>query len=85
MCFFFYCSEGNDKQPNINSRCIDQPAHADKCIYFKQIHMPTHAAYHFKETKSATMNIFRKIFFFKNGVCKSRIKLCFHNKSDHYG
>ena len=25
------------------------------------------------ETKSATMNIFRKIFFSKNGVCKSRI------------
>ena len=38
----------------------------------------------FKETKSATMNIFRKIFFSKNGVCKSRIKLCFHNKSVHY-
>ena len=38
----------------------------------------------FKETKSASMNIFRKIFFSKNGVCKSRIKLCFHNKSVHY-
>ena len=37
-----------------------------------------------KETNSATMNIFHKIFFSKNGVCKSRIKLCFHNKSVHY-
>ena len=37
-----------------------------------------------KETKSATMNIFQKIFFSKNGVCKSRIKLCFHNKSVYY-
>ena len=39
---------------------------------------------YFKETKSATMNIFRKIFFSKNGVCKSRIKSCFLNKSVHY-
>ena len=39
---------------------------------------------YFKETKSATMNIFRKNFFFKNGVCKSRIKPCFLNKSVHY-
>ena len=38
----------------------------------------------FKETRSATMNIFRKIFFCKNGVCKSRIKSCFLNKSVHY-
>ena len=36
-----------------------------------------HSALQLKETKSATMNIFRKIFFSKNGVCKSRIKLCF--------
>ena len=36
---------------------------------------------YFKETKSATMNIFRKIFFSKNGVCKSRIKSCFLNKT----
>ena len=35
---------------------------------------------YFKETKSATMNIFRKIFFSKN-VCKGRIKSCFLNKS----
>ena len=38
----------------------------------------------FKETKSATINIFRtKIFSFKI-ICKSRIKLSFHNKSVHY-
>ena len=39
---------------------------------------------YFKETKSATMNISRKIFFSKNGVCKSRIYSCFLNKSVHY-
>ena len=40
---------------------------------------------YFKETKSAaTMNIFRKIFFSKNGVCKSRIKSGFLNKFVHY-
>ena len=38
----------------------------------------------FKETKSVTMNVFRKKIFSNNGVCKSRIKLCFHNKSVHY-
>ena len=39
----------------------------------------------FKETKSATTNIFRKKKnSSKNGVCKSRIKLCFHDKSVHY-
>ena len=37
-----------------------------------------------KETKSATMNIFQKKIFSKNGVYKSRIKLCFHNMSVHY-
>ena len=37
-----------------------------------------------KETKSETMNIFRKIVFSKNGVCKSRIKSGFHNKSVYY-
>ena len=35
-----------------------------------------------KETKSETMNIFRKIFFSKNGVCKSRID-SFHIVSAH--
>ena len=35
-----------------------------------------HIKFDFKETKSATMNIF--------GKCKSRIKLSFHNKSVHY-
>ena len=39
---------------------------------------------YFNETKSATMNIFRKFFFSKNGVCKRRIKSCFLNKSVHY-
>ena len=34
--------------------------------------------FYVKETKSATVNIFRKI------ICKSRIKLSFHNKSVHY-
>ena len=37
-----------------------------------------------KETRSATLNILRKIFISKNGVCRSRIKLCFHNKYVHY-
>ena len=40
----------------------------------------------FKETKSVTMNIFRKkkkIFSFYI-ICKSRIKLCFHNKNVEY-
>ena len=37
-----------------------------------------------KETKSATMNMFRKIFFSFNLICKRRIKLNFHNKSVHY-
>ena len=40
--------------------------------------------FYFKETKSATMNIFRKKIFSKNGVCKRRIKLCLNNKSVHY-
>ena len=38
----------------------------------------------FKETKSATMNLFLKIFFSFKIICKSRIKLSFHNKSVHY-
>ena len=38
----------------------------------------------FKETRSAIMNIFRKKIFSKNGVCTSKIKSCFHNKSVHY-
>ena len=37
-----------------------------------------------KETKSATMNIFRNFLFCFKIICKSRIKLCFHNKSVHY-
>ena len=36
-----------------------------------------------KEAKSATMNIFRKKLFCFQIICKSRIKLCFHNKSVH--
>ena len=38
----------------------------------------------FKETKSAIMNIFRKMFFSKNGVKLNGIKLCFNNKFVHY-
>ena len=37
-----------------------------------------------KEAKSATMNIFRKKIFSFLIICKSRIKICFHNKSVHY-
>ena len=37
-----------------------------------------------KETKSATINIFRKKIFSFLIFCKSRIKLCFNNKSVHY-
>ena len=36
------------------------------------------------EAKSATMNIFRKKIFSFHIICKSRIELCFHNKSVHY-
>ena len=32
---------------------------------------------YFKETKSATMNIFRKKFFSKNGVCKVELSHVF--------
>ena len=36
----------------------------------------------FKETKSTTMKFFeKKILFSFKIICKSRIKLCFHNKS----
>ena len=42
------------------------------------------AAYVFKETKSAIMNIFRFFLFSFLLICKSRIRLCFHNKSVHY-
>ena len=38
----------------------------------------------FKETKSATMNIFRKFLFSFIIICKSRIKLSFLNKYVHY-
>ena len=38
----------------------------------------------FKETKSATMNIFRIFLFSSQIICKSIIKLCFYNKSVHY-
>ena len=38
----------------------------------------------FKKAKSATMNIFRIFLFAFQIICKSRIKLCFHNKSVHY-
>ena len=34
-----------------------------------------------KETKSAAMNIFQKNLFSFLIICKSRIKLCCHNKS----
>ena len=37
----------------------------------------------FKVTRSATMNIFRNVLFSFKIICKSRIKLCFHNKSVH--
>ena len=40
--------------------------------------------FEFKETKSATMNIFRKKIFSFQIICKSRIKLSFHNKPVHY-
>ena len=33
----------------------------------------------FKEAKSATMNIFSEKIFSFQIICKSRIKLCFHN------
>ena len=49
-------------------------------ISVNYIHAP------FKETKSATMNIFRKKNLFFLNHCKSRIKLyliSFHNKSVH--
>ena len=39
----------------------------------------------FKETRSATVNIFRFFFLFSfQIICKSGIKLCFYNKSVHY-
>ena len=41
----------------------------------------THAS--FKETTSATMNIFRIFLFSFLIICKRRIKLCFHNKKVH--
>ena len=38
-----------------------------------------------KETKSATMNIFRNFFIlFLKSFLKDRIKLCFNNKSVQY-
>ena len=37
-----------------------------------------------KETKSATMNIFRNFLFSFKIICKSRTKLCFHNKNVEY-
>ena len=38
----------------------------------------------FKETRSASMNIFQKNLFSFEIICKSRIMLCFHNKSVHH-
>ena len=37
-----------------------------------------------KAAYSVTMKIFRKIFFSFEIICKSRIKLCFHNKNIQY-
>ena len=37
-----------------------------------------------KEAKSASKNIFQKFVFSFQIICKSRIKLGFHNKSVHY-
>ena len=38
----------------------------------------------FKAAYSVTMNIFRKKIFSFQIICKSRIKLCCHNKSNFY-
>ena len=38
----------------------------------------------FKAAYSVTMNIFRKKIFSFLIICKSRIKLCCHNKSNFY-
>ena len=37
-----------------------------------------------KAAYSVTMNIFRKFLFSFQIICKSRIKLCFHNKNVWY-
>ena len=38
----------------------------------------------FKAAYSVTIDIFRKIFFSFQIICKSRIKLCFQNKNVQY-
>ena len=53
---------------------------------FKKITDFPRAVPHFfqKLNMSATMNIFQNFLFSFQIICKSRIKLCFHNKSDQY-
>ena len=52
-------------------------------VIFFNYDVPVFTMYVLKETKSATMNTFRKKIIFLM-ICKSRIKLSFHNKSVHY-
>ena len=48
------------------------------CKSYKSYSLPG-----FKETKSATMNIFRFFYFLFKSVVKVELS-CFHNKSVHY-
>ena len=58
----------------------------ETCAKLHRFHIFMHftGLYTFKETKSATVNIFRKKIFSLKIICKSRIKFIFHNKSVHY-
>ena len=50
----------------------------------KADHDIVYVEYDIKAAYSVTMNIFRKNFFSFKIICKSRIKLCFHNKNVQY-
>ena len=60
-------------------------------IVFSQTIGPIELKFHvktpydnFKAAYSVTMNIFRNFLFSFLIICKSRIKLCFHNKNVQY-
>ena len=61
---------------NISEEMLDAPQ--ENCCCFHYINICVKAAY------SVTMNIFRKKIFSFQIICKSRIKLCCHNKSYFY-
>ena len=65
----------------VDSICMGKPNRIERVNYICRliyVHPSVKAAY------SVTMNIFRIFFFSFLIICKSRIKLCFHNKNVQY-